>query len=122
MILEFSQYLEQYLWPNFDENSSHAHMMSIVVMINEKFRERVNAWQTIQTNPDKFPILFKKVLKTSLLEPPDITMKQLTILLIFLNHCFNSMEVQFCREQIKKLVSLSMWVCILSKIFKKLTL
>lgn len=49
MMLEFSQYLENYLWPNYskesEKRSSHAHMMSIVVMINEKFRERVPAWQ-----------------------------------------------------------------------------
>lgn len=46
MMLEFSQYLENYLWPNYVTlKSSHAHMMSIVIMINEKFRERVPAWQ-----------------------------------------------------------------------------
>jgi hypothetical protein len=46
MMLEFSQYLENYLWPNYvTSKSSHAHMMSIVIMINEKFRERVPAWQ-----------------------------------------------------------------------------
>lgn len=46
MILEFSQYLENYLWPNYvSENASFAHMMSIVIMLNEKFRERVAPWQ-----------------------------------------------------------------------------
>lgn len=46
MMLEFSQYLENYLWPHYEEGkASHAHMMSIVVMLNEKFRERVPAWQ-----------------------------------------------------------------------------
>lgn len=46
MMLEFSQYLENYLWPYYEGGkATHAHMMSIVVMINEKFRERVQAWQ-----------------------------------------------------------------------------
>lgn len=46
MILEFSQYLENYLWPNYvSSNASFAHMMSIVIMLNEKFRERVAPWQ-----------------------------------------------------------------------------
>lgn len=46
MILEFSQYLENYLWPNYvSKNASFAHMMSIVIMLNEKFRERVAPWQ-----------------------------------------------------------------------------
>ncbi len=45
-MLEFSQYLERYLWPNYNpaNSPSHEHVMSIVVMINEKFRERVAAW------------------------------------------------------------------------------
>lgn len=45
MILEFSQYLENYLWPNYVSSSaSFAHMMSIIIMLNEKFRERVAPW------------------------------------------------------------------------------
>ncbi|KAJ0430527.1 putative intron-binding protein aquarius [Helianthus annuus] len=37
MILEVSQYLENYLWPNFDpETSSFEHVMSMILMINEK--------------------------------------------------------------------------------------
>ncbi|KOB69853.1 Intron-binding protein aquarius [Operophtera brumata] len=46
MMLEFSQYLENYLWPYYAAGeASHAHMMSIIAMITEKFRERVPAWQ-----------------------------------------------------------------------------
>ncbi|KAK6037807.1 hypothetical protein COOONC_24688 [Cooperia oncophora] len=45
IMLEFSQYLECYLWPNYTEQASVAHVMSIVVMLNEKFRERIDAWQ-----------------------------------------------------------------------------
>ena len=46
MMLEFSQYLENYLWPNFTaEHSSKAYLVSIAVMVNEKFRERVPAWK-----------------------------------------------------------------------------
>jgi hypothetical protein len=49
MMLEFSQYVENFLWPNFDPSTkSLAHIMSIVVMINEKFRERVPAWEVRQ--------------------------------------------------------------------------
>ncbi|XP_037073222.1 RNA helicase aquarius-like [Pollicipes pollicipes] len=42
MLLEFSQYLENYLWPNYQPRlATHAHLMSIVVTVNEKVRERV---------------------------------------------------------------------------------
>lgn len=45
--LEISQYLENYLWPNYGPLSvgSKAHMLSIVLMVNEKYRERVPPWE-----------------------------------------------------------------------------
>jgi len=45
MLLEFSQYLENYLWPNYSTDATDAHVLSVVVMVNEKFRERVPAWE-----------------------------------------------------------------------------
>lgn len=38
------------------------------------------------------------------------SLKEQTALVVFLNHCFNSMEVDLIREQVKRLVSLSMWI------------
>ena len=39
MVLEVSQYLENYLWPNFDpETATFEHVMSMILMINEKVR------------------------------------------------------------------------------------
>lgn len=39
MILEVSQYLENYLWPNFDpETATFEHVMSMILMINEKVK------------------------------------------------------------------------------------
>jgi hypothetical protein len=39
MLLEISQYLENYLWPNFDpETSTFEHLMSIILMVNEKVK------------------------------------------------------------------------------------
>ncbi|CAG9565436.1 unnamed protein product [Danaus chrysippus] len=109
MMLEFSQYLENYLWPHYvTGEATHSHMMSIIVMINEKFRERVPAWQAFLKQPDHFPGFFEQVLKASVSDSNH--MKEQTALLCFLNHCFGSMEVQLCRDQVKRLVSLSMWI------------
>lgn len=37
MILEVSQYLENYLWPYFDPlTATFEHVMSIIIMVNEK--------------------------------------------------------------------------------------
>ncbi|CAH4036922.1 unnamed protein product [Pieris brassicae] len=112
MMLEFSQYLENYLWPHYETGkASHAHMMSIIVMINEKFRERVPAWQALLKKPDDFPGFFEQVLHASVAEDHlSNNMREQTNLLLFLNHCFGSMEVQLCRDQVKRLVSLSMWI------------
>ena len=50
MLLELSQYLENYLWPHFDAaSSSDAHVLSIVAMVNQKQREGVPAWACFHT-------------------------------------------------------------------------
>jgi len=112
MMLEFSQYLENFLWPNYNaETASQSHTMSIVIMVNEKFRERVQVWEAFEKNPKQFPGFFQKVLEACLED--DIlkyNLKEQTSLIVFLNHCFNSMEVSLVREEVKKLVSLSMWI------------
>ncbi|XP_077538456.1 RNA helicase aquarius [Haemaphysalis longicornis] len=110
MLLEFSQYLENYLWPHYDpENASSAHLMSIVAMVNEKFRERVPAWQAFIARPDHFPAFFKGVMESALDENFRFSLREQTALLVFLINCFNSMEVSLIREQIQRLVSLSAW-------------
>ena len=158
MLLEYSQYLENYLWPNFvADNCTKAHVMSIVMMVNEKFRERVPAWSSFQRQPKEFPGFFHRVMELSLKhigtftgfadpvpklqskeniiqEPGEITngkevpsngngsststivhqesitLREQSMLLVFLDHCFTSLEVELVRDQIQRLVSLSMWV------------
>ncbi|GBL77335.1 RNA helicase aquarius [Araneus ventricosus] len=111
MVLELSQYLENCLWPKFSKDASHAHMMSIVIMVNEKFRERVPAWEPFKAEPENFPIFFKQVLHSVL--DDSVSLREKTCLLVFLVHCFNSCEVEIIRENVKKLVSLSIWMNIL---------
>ncbi|XP_021693013.1 intron-binding protein aquarius [Aedes aegypti] len=118
MMLEFSQYLENYLWPNFrGDVASRAHLMSIVVMLNEKFREKVEVWKVFDVNGDQFPVFFQRVLEACLEDTVvnPFNMREQTALLVFLNHCFNSMEVELCRNQAKRLVSLAMWSCLQPK-------
>lgn len=113
VVLEFSQYLECYLWPNYHpEKSTKSHLMSIVIMVNEKFRERVPAWEAFQSKSENFPAFFQEVLKASL-KTGDFSLQEQAMLLVFLIHCFNSLEVDLIREQVQKLVSLSIWKNIL---------
>lgn len=56
MSLEFSQYLERYLWRHFTpERVSPAYLMSIVLMVNEKWRQGVPPWQVFVERPQEFP-------------------------------------------------------------------
>ncbi|CAB4032454.1 intron-binding aquarius-like, partial [Paramuricea clavata] len=113
MLLEFSQYLENYLWPNFNaDQASLAHTMSIVVMVNEKFRESVPPWEIFKSKPEQFPGFFRHVLDISLLEE-SVTIKEKVVILRFLIHCFSSLETDVIREQVQQLVSLPMWSCLL---------
>lgn len=120
MILEFSRYLENYLLPNFNEKSSSAHVMSIVFLLNEKFRERIEVWKVFEKKSESFALLFSQVLekcleKIDIVKATPAIIREQTSLLVFLNHCFSSMEVELCRDQAKKLVSLSMWSCLQPK-------
>ncbi len=50
MMLEVSQYLENYLWPHFDAaTATREHVMSIMLMLNEKFRENMEPWLCFRT-------------------------------------------------------------------------
>jgi len=78
------------------------------MMVNEKFRERVPAWSPFQKSPEHFPAFFHQVMEWSLEQDENkISLKEQTALLIFLDHCFTSMEVDLIRNQIQRLVSVS---------------
>ena len=113
MILELSQYLENYLWPHFHPGSSKQHVMSIVAMVNEKFREGLQPWIVFEQFPDRFPCFFHSVLEKCLSSEKEVRMKEQLHMLIFLVHCFNSLAVDLVREQVWQLVSFSSWTNLL---------
>ncbi|MBN3298778.1 AQR helicase, partial [Amia calva] len=115
MLLEFSQYLENYLWVNYSPGvSSNGYLMSICCIVNEKFRENVPAWEVFKKKPEHFPYFFQCVMAASLAEEGEcLSLREQTVLLLFLDHCFNSLEVDLIREQVQQLISLPMWVCLL---------
>ncbi|KAJ3613227.1 hypothetical protein NHX12_019477, partial [Muraenolepis orangiensis] len=93
MLLEFSQYLENYLWVNYTPKvSSNAYLMSISCIVNEKFRENVPAWECVM----------EAVLAE---EKAGLTLREQMVLLVFLDHCFNSL--------VQQLISLPMWMGLL---------
>jgi hypothetical protein len=121
-ILELSQYLECYLWPHFDSNSSDEHVMSIVVLVNEKFREGISAWDAFveasapeitPADTQKWLAFVNRVLGLTSGEPRicgrPMAPPEATQYLRFLIHLFQSLEVAHVRAAVLPLASLPLW-------------
>ncbi|KAA0204074.1 hypothetical protein HAZT_HAZT008066 [Hyalella azteca] len=112
VVLELSQYLEQYLWPHYSWQASSYHMFSVVVIINEKFRERIPAWESFERNPEPFKAFFRH-LSCALLDDTDqFSLREQTNLTIFLNHIYNTIESDLIREEISRTISYNILTCL----------
>ncbi|XP_050234237.1 uncharacterized protein LOC126682560 [Mercurialis annua] len=108
MILEVSQYLENYLWPNFDpETATFEHVMSMILMVNEKFRENVAAWMCFYDKKDVFKGFLERVIK--LKEGIDLNIAEKTNYLVFMINAFQSLEDEIVSETVLKLGGLQSW-------------
>ncbi|KAL5982160.1 hypothetical protein ACLOJK_016229 [Asimina triloba] len=101
MILEVSQYLENYLWPNFDpETATFEHVMSMILMINEKFRENVAPWICFHDRKDAFRGFLGRFLRLKE-EGRSLTLAEKTNYLLFMINAFQ-MEISSNPHLIKK--------------------
>jgi intron-binding protein aquarius len=110
-----------YLWPNYNSKSNFQHIMSIIIMVNEKFRENVQAWGELlfpfasssfqlpnnnidcfHTREDVFPEFFARVL--ALNTDHKMTIHEKVYYILFLVNCFQSFEDQMVRQQTIKYV------------------
>ncbi|KAH6766515.1 P-loop containing nucleoside triphosphate hydrolases superfamily protein [Perilla frutescens var. hirtella] len=108
MILEVSQYLENYLLPNFTpETASFEHVMSMILMVNEKFRENVAAWICFYNRKDMFKAFLERVLR--LKEGRSLTISEKTNYLLFMINAFQSLEDEIVSERVMRLASLECW-------------
>lgn len=108
MVLETNNYLELYLWPNFTPASDHAHVLSIIVMVNEKFRENTAVWPLFCDDEQKFVAFFNSAIALigagwSL---PFIEQSQLVM---FLVNSFVSIENKALCSMTLRLVLLPLW-------------
>ncbi|EPS73528.1 hypothetical protein M569_01225, partial [Genlisea aurea] len=109
MILEVSQYLENYLWPNFSpESSSFEHLMSMILMVNEKFRENVAAWICFYDDKDKLKAFLGRIL--NLKEGRSLTISEKTNYLLFMINAFQSLEDEIVSETMMRLAGLECWL------------
>ncbi|XP_030465528.1 uncharacterized protein LOC115684792 [Syzygium oleosum] len=108
MILEVSQYLENYLWPNFDpRTATFEHVMSMILMVNEKFRENVAAWTCFYDRKDEFTGFLDRVL--CLKEGRELSIPEKTNYLVFMINAFQSLEDEIVSETVLRLASLQSW-------------
>ena len=108
MLLEISQYLENYLWPNFnEETATYQHVMSIILMVNEKFRENVPAWDGFSQRKDALPGFFNRVV--TLKAGRQLRQHEKVSYLMFAINAFQSLENSAVRARVLKLASLPLW-------------
>ncbi|KAH0981776.1 hypothetical protein GBA52_008953 [Prunus armeniaca] len=108
MILEVSQYLENYLWPNFDpETATFEHVMSMILMVNEKFRENVAAWVCFYDRKDVFKGFLERVLR--LKSGRELSIAEKTNYLVFMINAFQSLEDEIVSNTVLTLASLESW-------------
>nr|XP_027114072.1 RNA helicase aquarius-like [Coffea arabica] len=108
MILEVSQYLENYLWPNFDpETATFEHVMSMILMVNEKFRENVAAWVCFHDNKVMFMAFLERVL--CLKEGRNFSVAEKINYLLFMINGFQSLEDEIVSEKVLRVASLQSW-------------
>ncbi|BBN15051.1 intron-binding protein aquarius [Marchantia polymorpha subsp. ruderalis] len=110
MVLEISQYLENYLWPNFDPaTATFEHVMSIILMVNEKFRENVPAWRCFHDREDVFPAFSQRVFTLKDEKEHVWNIREKINYLLYMIHCFQSLEDEMVRGPVLKLAHLKLW-------------
>ena len=67
----------------------------------------------IMVYAEQFSGFFRRVLELALAGEDILSIHEQTKILVFLDHCFTSMEVDLVRAQVQRLVSLPMWMCLL---------
>jgi hypothetical protein len=107
MVLEFSCYLEHYLLPFLTAEVSKEHVFSAMVLVNEKFRENVPAWESWQGHDAKFPDFFLRVLQFR--TDPTVTNEEKVLWVQFLINCFQSLEQDFVRASCLKVTNVQSW-------------
>lgn len=99
-------------WPNYVAGkSSPTNLFGIVQLINDKFRERLPAWQIIEEHPQQFPQFFTEILHMALDE--NVPFAHQTEIVTFLANSFNSLEVELVCQEAGKLCSMPIWINLL---------
>jgi len=107
-LLEVSSYLENYLWPHYSTDQSPEHTLSIVLMVNEKYKNGLSALEDLATDAEKCTALFETVVDLFLKKsfPLEALLDQY---LLFLINTFRSLENATIRQCALRYLSLPIW-------------
>ena len=108
MVLESNNYLELYLWPNFSAASDDSHVLSLIVMINEKFRENSAVWPLLADDEEKFSAFFNRAI-TLIGAGWQLPFPEQAQLALFLVNSFVSIENKSLCSMTLRLVLLPLW-------------
>jgi intron-binding protein aquarius len=140
MLLDILGYAEGYLWPHFTPDASATHVLSLILMINEKFRQGVEPFAWLISTPGpmgcdgtveggvkalvhRAVTCHAELLLTNNLNPDQENhhhnMLARTQYLSFFVILFQSLEIPAVRAQVLRLCSLPLW-CSLSSTRREL--
>ena len=107
-LLDLSGYLENYLYPHLTPTSPPPHLLSILLLINQKFRASLpHPFDPLTASPTTFPLLIHRLL--SLRRQVQLTVYEVTEYVHFWVHLFGSLEVEAVRRWALRLVGLVGW-------------
>ena len=88
------------------------NVLEVVTKTNRLFHEKVDAWHYIQPQRNLFGPFLKATIRLALSNSTEfeLTISDRYQLLTFFNYAFNSIEVDFVHEQIRKYLPLSIWI------------
>lgn len=97
--------------PNFKDQLKN-HSLKLVVKAVRLFHDKIDAWHYMRSTHLGFAPLFRALIRLSLSEDSEfgLTHEDRYNLLTFFNHAFNSIEVDFVHDQIKRYLPMSIWI------------
>ncbi|KAK9465895.1 P-loop containing nucleoside triphosphate hydrolase protein [Lipomyces arxii] len=105
-VLDYLQWLEMFLWPNWTTDSSEDHTVLIAIATVFKKRDNILDWEIFTTNETKCSTFFEKLLSLSLASK-DFHIR--SSLISFIACGFQSLDSAIVRRQVAPLVSILIW-------------
>jgi intron-binding protein aquarius len=109
-LLEFSGYLENYLWHFYSANATFEHILSIILMVNEKCKSGLtSALDELAKDSVKCSSFFNALVDTILSKNENLSDFIMEQYILFLINVFRSMENPVLRQSALRYVSLPLW-------------